>query len=69
MSNVAKNFGILAISLNVLRNYFDNLNYFYDLYLAKILDLSAKPCSCLYEVKYIFFLNIILIFILILCLK
>jgi len=62
MSNAAKNFDILATSLNVLRNYFDSLNYFYDLYLAKILDfLSTKPCSHLYEVKYIFYL--------ILCLK
>jgi len=55
MSNVAKNFDILATSLNVLRNYFDSLNYFYDLYLAKILDLSTKLCSYIYEIKYIFY--------------
>jgi len=34
---------ILATSLSVLHNYFDNSNYFFDLYQAKILDLSAKP--------------------------
>jgi len=35
MSNAAKNFDILATSLNVLRSYFDNLiKLILDLYLA-----------------------------------
>jgi len=34
---------ILATSLSVLHNYFDQQNYFSDLYPAKILDFSAKP--------------------------
>jgi len=43
MSNVAKNFDILAIILNVLRNYFDiPIKLFSDLYLAKFLDTSVK---------------------------
>jgi len=37
MSNIAKNFNVLTISLSVLQNYSSNL------YLAKILDLSVKP--------------------------
>jgi len=46
MSNAVKKFDILAISLNVLRNYFDNsLKLFSDLYLAKCLDTSAKSFS------------------------
>jgi len=50
MSNVAKNFYILVISLNVLHIYFDApTKLFSDLYLAKFLDTSAKymffPCS------------------------
>jgi len=48
MSNVAKSFGILAISLSVIYNYFDGLTkLFLDLYLAKFLDTLAKffPCS------------------------
>jgi len=48
MNNVAKNFDILATSLsNILHNYFE-FNNFSDLYLTKILDLSAKsifPCT------------------------
>jgi len=39
--NAAKNFDILAISLNILYNYFDGLTkLFSDLYLAKFLDIS-----------------------------
>jgi len=50
MNNSAKNFVILATSLNVLHNYFDGPNkiIFSDLYLAKFLDTSAKlffPCK------------------------
>jgi len=37
-----KNFDILAISLNVLHNYFDNSIKLSDLYLAKFLDTLAK---------------------------
>jgi len=39
MSNAAKNFGILAISLNTLHNYFDDPDkiMFSALYLAKFL--------------------------------
>jgi len=44
MNNAAKNFDILVTSSNVLHNYFDGSKlYFFDLYSAKILDLSAKP--------------------------
>jgi len=44
MSNAAKNFNILAISLSVLIIILIvQQNYFSDLYLAKMLDLSAKP--------------------------
>jgi len=43
MSNAAKNFDIQA-SLNVLHNYFGSvLKLFSNLYLAKFLDISAKP--------------------------
>jgi len=38
-----KSFDILAISLNVPYNYFDSSTKFSDLYLAKFLDISAKP--------------------------
>jgi len=43
ISNATKNFDILATSLNILYNYFDEFqqNYFSDPYSAKILDLSA----------------------------
>jgi len=47
----AKSLNILAISLNILHNYFDSPKIFSDLYLAKFLDTSAKslfPCK---EVK------------------
>jgi len=45
MSNAAKNFDILATGLSVLHNYFNSLTkiFFFYLYAAKILDLSAKP--------------------------
>jgi len=44
MSNVAKSFGILAISLNVLHNYFEYslTKLFSYLYLAKFLDTLEK---------------------------
>jgi len=42
MSNAAKNFGILAIGLSILHNYFDQQDYFSDPYPTKILDLSTK---------------------------
>jgi len=51
MSNVAKNFDILAINLNILYDYFNIwyfslfnilLKLFSDLYLTKFLDNSAK---------------------------
>jgi len=49
LNNAAESFDILAISLSVLRNYFDGLTkLFSDLYPAKIWDLSAKlffPCG------------------------
>jgi len=48
MSNVKKNFDILAISLSVLYNYFDgSTKLFSVLYVAKFLNTSAKsffPC-------------------------
>jgi len=44
MSNTAKNFYILSINLNVLHNNVDSLiKLFSNLYLAKFLDISAKP--------------------------
>jgi len=43
MSNDAKNFYILATSLNVIHNYFDDpTKLFLDLYLVKSLNISAK---------------------------
>jgi len=43
INNAARNFVILATSLNVLHNYFDSsIKLFSDLYLAKFLDFSAK---------------------------
>jgi len=42
MSTAVNNFDILAVNL-ILHNYFDQQNYFSDLYPTKILDLSAKP--------------------------
>jgi len=44
-SNSAKNFDILATSLSVLHNYFNNPTKFVDVYLAKILDTSTMYCS------------------------
>jgi len=43
MSNAAKNFDILATSLNILYNYFDNpTKLFLNLNLVKFLNTSAK---------------------------
>jgi len=43
MSNAAKNFNILATSLKILHNYFDDpTKLFLDLYLTEFLDVSAK---------------------------
>jgi len=48
MSDVAKNFDILATKLRVLHNYFDDLTkLFSDLYLAKFLDILAKFFPCM----------------------
>jgi len=45
--NVAKSFDIIAISSSVLHNYFFT-KLFSNLYLAKYLDVSAKPFfSCI----------------------
>jgi len=42
----AKNFHILAISLDILHNYFDSLTkLFSDLYLTKILAKPFFPCK------------------------
>jgi len=38
----AKNFDILATSLNILRNYFVQIKLFSDLYIVKFLDPSIK---------------------------
>jgi len=55
MSNAAKNFDILAISLSILHNYFDSsIKLFQDLYLAKFLDISAKPFI---QCRYLFIKN------------
>jgi len=44
MSHVAKNFDILATSLDILHNYFDGLTkLFLDPYLLKFLNTLAKP--------------------------
>jgi len=44
INNDAKDFHILATSLDVLHNYFDSLlKLFLDLYQTKFLDISAKP--------------------------
>jgi len=40
---IAKSFKILAISLNILRNYFNSSKLFSDLYLTKFLSTLAKP--------------------------
>jgi len=45
MSNAAKNFDILATSLNALHNYFDDLTQLIsDRYLAKFLDTLTRSC-------------------------
>jgi len=44
-------FDILTIRLSILHNYFEN--YFFDLYLTKILDfLLVKPFFPLYKVFF-----------------
>jgi len=43
MSNAAKNFDILATSLDVLHDYFGLTKLFSYLYLIKFLDTLAKP--------------------------
>jgi len=44
MNHAAKNFDILATSLSVLHNYFDDLiKLFSDSYLVKFLDILTKP--------------------------
>jgi len=40
MNNAAKDFGVLATNLNVLRNYFDSPNKI--IFKSKFLDTSAK---------------------------
>ena len=46
MRNIAKSFDILAISLNILHNYFDGpIKLFLDAYPAKFLDISADLFS------------------------
>jgi len=47
ISNAAKNFYILAISLNVLHNYFDSsIKLFSDLYLVKFLEQNhSSACN------------------------
>jgi len=61
--NAAKSFNILAISLNVLHNYFDSSNKIILKSVSKVLDTSAKPffsCSTLqYGVPFFeFIINI-----------
>jgi len=47
MSDVAKNFDILATNLSILHNYCDGLiKLFSNLYLAKFLDILAKFFPC-----------------------
>jgi len=57
MSNAARNFDILAISLDVLHNYFDSLlKLFLGLYLPKFLDTSLQIFHANTE-WFIFFLE------------
>jgi len=53
--NAAKKFNILATSLSVLHNYFDDsTKLLADLYLATFLDTSAKPFfPCAYTKVYL----------------
>jgi len=49
ISNAAKNFDILAISLSVLHNYFNGtIKFFSDVYLVKFLNTSVKLFFSLY---------------------
>jgi len=43
MSNAAKHFDILAITLKVLHNYFNIFNKIFRSVFSKFLDASAKP--------------------------
>jgi len=57
MTKLQKSFNILAISLNVLRNYFDGpqTKLFSDLYLTKFLDTWVKSffLLCVYRYQYV----------------
>jgi len=53
MSNAAKNFDILATSLSVLHNYFDNRITFLICIETKILDFSAKSFFSCYNINTI----------------
>jgi len=55
IDDAAKSFDVLAISLSLLRNYFDNpTKLFSDLYLAKFLDTLAKHSLCVVCVSMFF---------------
>jgi len=57
ISNAAKNFDILATSLNVLHNYFDSsIKLFSNLYLPKFRDFS-KVLSVLCLINELIFVN------------
>jgi len=46
MSNVTKNFNILATSLNIQYNYFnDSIKLVSDLYVGKFLNQQSFPCT------------------------
>ena len=54
MNNASKSFDILAISFNVLHNYFDGPTKFLDLYLTKFLNILAQNCPfCTEELRII----------------
>jgi len=46
MSNAAKNFGILIISLSVLRNYFNDATRFFFKFVVKFVNISKSFFSC-----------------------
>jgi len=48
MSNVEKNFNILATNLSILHNYLSGPKLFSDLYLAKFLDCLSKIVISVY---------------------
>jgi len=48
ISNAAKNFDILATSLNVLHNYFEYFNEIIFKSVSKFLDTSTKPFFSVY---------------------